>query len=206
MSRFSDDMAWIFSDMTFSKNTTAPPGTGWKPPSARLWRYTHPRLLPNRCATVSGSTNKVILVGRLGNDPKLTYMQSGQPVAEMSVATDESYKDRDGNKVDRVEWHRVKVFGKSAEFCGNYLGKGRLVYVEGKLVTRKWQAQDGSDRYSTEINVANIQALDRMPDRDGQQQDAPPRKASGGRGRQAQDEGDGPAFPSEASGMDSVPF
>ena len=164
---------------------------------------------------MAGSINKAILVGRLGNDPKLTYMPSGQPVAELSVATDESYKDRDGNKVDRVEWHRVKVFGKSAEFCGNYLAKGRLVYVEGTLRTRSWEDQQGQKRYMTEVVVTGpghtIQGLDSRGQGDGGQhegprQDAPRRQASGGRGRQAQDEGDGPAFPSEASGMDDVPF
>ncbi len=194
---------------------------------------------------MAGSINKVILVGRLGQDPKLTYMPSGSPVAEMSVATDESYKDRDGNKVDRVEWHRVKVFGKSAEFCGNYLAKGRLVYVEGTLRTRSWEDQQGQKRYMTEVVVTGpghtIQGLD---SRGGQAADAPmgdegfapqaPRRSfqGGGQGGGQQngprgggqqggprggqnaqrgnqpypDEDMGPAFPSEASGMDDVPF
>ena len=164
---------------------------------------------------MAGSLNRVMLIGRLGKDPELQYTQSGQPVCSMSLATDESYKDRDGNKVDRVEWHRVKVFGRSAEFCGNYLGKGRLVYVEGTLRTRSWEDQQGQKRYMTEVVVTGpshtIQGLDSRGQGDGGQhegprQDAPRRQASGGRGRQAQDEGDGPAFPSEASGMDDVPF
>ena len=165
---------------------------------------------------MAAGINKVILVGRLGQDPKLTYLPSGSPVAEMSVATDESYKDREGNKVDRVEWHRVKVFGRSAEFCNNYLSKGRLVYVEGTLRTRSWEDQQGQKRYMTEVVVTGpghtIHGLDSRGQGDsgqqqeGRRQDAPPRQASGGRGRQAQDEGDGPAFPSESSGFDDCPF
>lgn len=103
---------------------------------------------------MAGSLNKVMLIGRLGQDPKLTYLPSGNPVAELSVATDESYKDRDGNKVDRAEWNRVKVFGRSAEFCNNYLAKGRLVYVEGTLRTRSWEDQQGQKRYVTEVVVS----------------------------------------------------
>ena len=86
---------------------------------------------------MAGSLNKVLLIGRLGQDPKLSYLPSGQPVANFNVATDESFKDKDGNKVERTEWHRVAVYGKSAEFCANYLTKGSLVYIEGTLRTRK---------------------------------------------------------------------
>lgn len=164
---------------------------------------------------MAGSLNRVFLIGRLGNDPKLAYLPSGQPVAEMSVATDESYKDRDGNKVEKTEWHRVKVFGRSAEFCGQYLGKGRLVYIEGCLRTRKWQ-KDGQDHYSTEIVVSapghTIKALDRGQDRDdaaggqGERRDTPARNRGERRGNAAHDDDTGPAFPSEASGMDDVPF
>jgi len=173
---------------------------------------------------MAGSINKVILVGRLGQDPKLTYLPSGSPVAEMSVATDESFKDRDGNKVERTEWHRVKVFGRSAEFCNNYLSKGRLVYIEGTLRTRSWEDQQGQKRYMTEVVVTGpghtIQGLDSR----GQAAEAP-MGAEGGApqpGRRPQqggqrppqgaprqsypDEDLGPAFPSEASGMDDVPF
>ena len=82
------------------------------------------------------SLNKVMLIGRLGQDPQLAYTASGIPVVNFSIATDEGYTDRDGNKVDRTEWHRVVVFNKPAEFCANYLSKGRLVFVEGKLQTR----------------------------------------------------------------------
>ena len=93
--------------------------------------------------------NKVMLIGRLGRDPELRYTQSGSPVATLNVATDESYVDRDGNKVERTEWHRVSVFQRQAENCANFLAKGSLVYVEGSLQTRKWQDQNGQDRYTT---------------------------------------------------------
>ena len=83
--------------------------------------------------------NKVMIIGRLGRDPELRYTQSGSPVATLNVATDESYMDRDGNKVERTEWHRVSVFQRQAENCANFLTKGSLVYVEGSLQTRKWQ-------------------------------------------------------------------
>jgi single-strand DNA-binding protein len=106
------------------------------------------------------SLNKMMLIGRLGQDPQIVYMQSGTPVANLSIATDESYTDKDGNKVERTEWHRVVVFNRQAEFCGNYLTKGRLVFVEGKLRTRKWQDQQGQDRYTTEVVASRIQALD----------------------------------------------
>ena len=83
--------------------------------------------------------NKVMIIGRLGRDPELRYTQSGSPVATLNVATDESYMDRDGNKVERTEWHRVSVIQRQAENCANFLTKGSLVYVEGSLQTRKWQ-------------------------------------------------------------------
>ena len=106
------------------------------------------------------SVNKVIIVGRIGRDPEVRYTQSGQPVASLSVATDESYKDKHGNKVEATEWHNVTAWGKQAEFCGNYLAKGRLVYVEGKLETRKWTDKDGVEKYTTEIKAERVLGLD----------------------------------------------
>lgn len=105
--------------------------------------------------------NRVMVIGRLGSDPELRYTQGGQPVCSMRVATDESYTDKDGNRVERTEWHRAIVFQKAAEHCNQYLCKGSLVYVEGKLTTRKWQDQNGQDRYSTEIRADRVQFLDR---------------------------------------------
>ena len=117
--------------------------------------------------------NKVFLIGRLGQDPRLAYLPSGEPVVNLSLATDESYTDRDGNKIDRTEWHRVVAFNKPAEFASQYLQKGRLIFVEGKIRTRKWQDQQGQDRYTTEIVAYNVQALDRIPDELGQPADQP---------------------------------
>ena len=154
------------------------------------------------------SINKVILVGHMCADPKLSYLPSGASVAEFSVATNEKFKDRDGNQKETVEFHRVKVFGRSAEFCGKYLSKGRLVYVEGSIKTRSWDDQQGQKRYMTEVVVSgpghSVQALDRGQEQGERPQ---PRQASSGRGRpQGQDMDTGPAFPSEASGLDDVQF
>lgn len=110
------------------------------------------------------SLNLVQIIGRLGRDPELRYTSSGQAVCSLNVATDESYNDRDGNRVERVEWHRVSVFGKIAESCANYLAKGSLVYVEGNLTTRKWQDPNGQDRSTTEIKAKSVQFLDRRND------------------------------------------
>jgi single-strand DNA-binding protein len=100
------------------------------------------------------TVNKVILVGRLGRDPEIRTTASGNSVGNMRIATTERRKDRDGNWGDQTEWHTVVVFGKTAETAGRFLKKGRQVYVEGRLQTRKWQDKDGQDRYSTEV-VAN---------------------------------------------------
>lgn len=153
--------------------------------------------------------NKVMLIGRLGRDPELRYTQSGSAVANLNLATDESYTDRDGNKIERTEWHRVIVFQRQAENCAHYLAKGSLVYVEGSLQTRKWQDQQGQDRYTTEIKAQRIQFLDRRSDMPRDGQDMPdagnaPRRAA--RQSTPQEEDLGPAFPSEAGSMDEVPF
>lgn len=87
------------------------------------------------------SLNKVMIIGRLGREPELKYTQSGSPVCTFSVATDESYTDNSGQKVEKAEWHRIVVFQKAAENCSQYLAKGSLVFIEGKLETRKWQDQ-----------------------------------------------------------------
>ena len=105
--------------------------------------------------------NKVMLIGRLGKDPELRYTTSGSPIANLRIATDESYTDRDGNKVEQTEWHTVVAFQRLAENCQTYLKKGSLVFVEGSLQTRKWQDQQGQDKYSTEIKANRVQFLDR---------------------------------------------
>lgn len=103
--------------------------------------------------------NKVMIIGRLGRDPELKYTQAGVPVTSLNIATDESYLDKDGNKVDKAEWHKVILFNKQAENACTYLAKGSLVYVEGKLSTRKWQDKSGNDRYTTEILANTVKYL-----------------------------------------------
>ena len=115
--------------------------------------------------------NLVQIIGRLGRDPELRYTHTGSPVASLNIATDESYVDRDDNKVERTEWHRVLVFQRQAENCANYLRKGSLVYVEGSLQTRKWQDQNGQDRYTTEIKAQRVQFLDRREDGQGERRE-----------------------------------
>ncbi len=98
--------------------------------------------------------NKVILIGNLGKDPEVKYMPSGDAVANITLATSETWNDKSsGEKKEKTEWHRVVFFGKLAEVVGQYLKKGSKIYVEGKLQTRKWQGQDGQDRYTTEVVV-----------------------------------------------------
>ena len=152
--------------------------------------------------------NKVLLIGRLGRDPEQHWTANGAQVVTMSVATTESYTDRAGNRVEQTEWHRVVTFQRTASICAQYLTKGRLVYVEGKIQTRKWQDQQGQDRYMTEIKAQRVNFLDRKGDTNG-----PSGGQSGGR-QQGQRQGHppadyedlGPAFPSECSGMGDMPF
>ncbi len=156
---------------------------------------------------MAGSLNKVIIIGRLGQDPEVRYTQSGQAVTSLNIATDESYTAQDGHRVDKTEWHRASVWGKQAEFCGNYLSKGRLVMVEGSLQTRKWQDKQGQDRYSTEINARNVQALDSKQNSEGSMGGTPRGNQNYQQNQNFDQEEDlGPAFPSEASGMDDIPF
>ncbi len=103
--------------------------------------------------------NKVILVGNLGADPEMKYTPSGTPVCTFRLATSETFKDRDGNQQERTEWHRVVAWSKLAELCGQYLSKGRQVYVEGRLTTRSWDDQDGNKRYMTEVVARDVQFL-----------------------------------------------
>ncbi|MGH9426527.1 MAG: single-stranded DNA-binding protein, partial [Terriglobia bacterium] len=98
---------------------------------------------------MANSVNKVILVGRLGKDPELKYTQGGTPVVKFSLATDETWKDQSGEKQQRTEWHNVVAWRKLAEICGQYLNKGKLVYIEGKLQTRSWDDKEGHKRYTT---------------------------------------------------------
>jgi len=104
--------------------------------------------------------NKVIVIGNLGNDPETRYMPSGSAVTNLSVATNESWKDKQtGEQKERTEWHKVAMFGRLAEIAAEYLRKGSQVYIEGKLRTRKWKDQQGNDRYTTEIVADEMQML-----------------------------------------------
>jgi single-strand DNA-binding protein len=105
------------------------------------------------------SVNKVIIVGRLGQEPELKYTPSGAAVCNFSVATTEQWADKSGQKQERTEWHRVVVWGKLGELCNQYLAKGRQVFIEGSLQTRSWDAKDGTKRYTTEVNAKNVQFL-----------------------------------------------
>ncbi len=105
------------------------------------------------------SVNKVILVGNLGRDPEVRYMPNGDAVANFSIATTDSWKDKSGAKQERTEWHNIVMYRKLAEIAGEYLKKGRPVYIEGRLQTRKWQTKEGQDRYTTEIVAEVMQML-----------------------------------------------
>lgn len=117
--------------------------------------------------------NKVILIGNLGADPEIRYTQSGTAVATLSLATGRKWKDRDGNLQEETEWHRVIVWAQSAEYCNNYLSKGSKIYVEGRLQTRKWQDQNGNDRWTTEIIAQTVQNLTPRGDGGGRQEEPP---------------------------------
>lgn len=105
------------------------------------------------------SLNKVMLLGRLGQEPELRYTPSGQAVCNFSMATSEAWSDKSGQKQERTEWHRIVVWGKMGELCNQYLSKGRQVLIEGSLQTRSWEAKDGSKRYTTEIVAKNVQFI-----------------------------------------------
>jgi single-strand DNA-binding protein len=141
------------------------------------------------------SVNKVILIGNLGQDPELRNTNSGKAVTTMRMATTDVWTDQAGERQERTEWHSVVVWGRQAENCVQYLQKGRPVYVEGRLQTRKWQDRDGNDRYSTEIVADRVQFLGGRSDGDA------PRASSDSKD-------DVPSFPSqpEAGAGSDVPF
>jgi len=156
--------------------------------------------------------NKVILVGNLGNDPEVRYMPSGGAVANITVATSETWKDKNtGQKQDKTEWHRVVMFNRLGEIAGEYLKKGAKVYIEGKLQTRKWQDKNGQDRYTTEIVANEMQMLD---SRGGSGDFAPAQQFSGqqqGRPQQQSNNNNAPMAESVGAGDfsdfdDDIPF
>ena len=105
------------------------------------------------------SVNKVILVGRLGKDPEVRYSNNGNAITTFNLATSRVYKNKQGEKVDETEWHRCVSFGRTAEVCGEYLHKGSLIYIEGRLQTRDWEDKDGNKRWTTEIIIDNMRML-----------------------------------------------
>jgi single-strand DNA-binding protein len=137
------------------------------------------------------SVNKVILIGNLGRDPETRYMPDGGAITNISVATTDVWKDKNGEKQEKTEWHRVAFFGKLAEIAGEYLKKGSQVYVEGRLQTRKWQDKEGQDKYTTEVVADRMQMLGSRqgmggagagagagPDRDAGEREAAPAKGA----------------------------
>lgn len=149
--------------------------------------------------------NKVIIVGYLGNDPEIRTMPNGEPVANISVATSEVWNDKNtGERREATEWHRIILFRRLAEIAGQYLRKGSLVYVEGKLKTRKWQDQNGQDRYTTEIQADSLTMLGGRGDNSGSTGNVPNNPTGGGK-PQAQK----PATPAEPvvdNFDDDIPF
>jgi single-strand DNA-binding protein len=145
------------------------------------------------------SLNKVQLIGRLGKDPETRYMTNGEAVTNVSMATSETYKDKSGEKVEKVDWHNLVFYRRLAEVAGEYLKKGSELYIEGKIHTRKWQDKEGRDRYTTEIIVHEMQMLGSKPQGSGAQ---PAMRAPASR----------PAAPAQPSGgnfdnfEDDIPF
>lgn len=140
--------------------------------------------------------NKVILIGNLGRDPELRYTQGGQAVANFTLATTESITKRDGEREDRTEWHRIVAWGKLAEICGEYLSKGKQIYLEGRIQTREWEDKEGNKRWTTEIVARNMQMLGRRSEGTG-----------AGDPGEASEPSSGSSGPAEVSGNgDDIPF
>jgi single-strand DNA-binding protein len=142
--------------------------------------------------------NKVIIVGRLGKDPEVRTVGNGGTVAQLTVATSENWVDKEGQKQERTEWHRVVAWGKLGEICGKHLSKGRQVYVEGRLQTRSWEDQQGQKKYSTEIVASTVQFLGAA----GERSENTSRSNQNDFGGGAQDFGPEPSFDSS----EEIPF
>jgi single-strand DNA-binding protein len=125
------------------------------------------------------SVNKVILVGNLGKDPETRYMTSGEAVTNIRLATTDTWKDKAGEKQEKTEWHSIVFYGRQAEIAGEYLKKGRQIYVEGRLQTRKWQDKEGQDRYTTEIVADRMQMLGNREGGGGAPMGEPPERDRG---------------------------
>jgi single-strand DNA-binding protein len=138
--------------------------------------------------------NKVILIGRLGSDPEVRYTPSGVAVANFSIATSEEWKDKDsGERRERTEWHRIVAWRRLGEICGEYLSKGKQIYVEGRLQTRDWEDRDGNKRYTTEIIASDVQFL-------GTRDSSEPARPRGSSSTDIQ------GMPPQGPGDDDIPF
>ena len=148
---------------------------------------------------MGASVNKVIIIGNLGADPDLKYTPSNRPLCNLSVATNEVFKDKGGQRQERTEWHRVTVWGEQAEHCSKYLAKGRSVYVEGRLQTRSWDDKEGKKRYSTDIVAERVVFLGGGAGGAGGESGA---RRGGGRGGWNEESGAGgaPPEPNEPAG------
>ena len=120
------------------------------------------------------SLNKVMLIGRLGQDPEVRYTQSNTAVATLNLATNERYRDSNGEYQDKTEWHRVVAWGRTAEVCQQYLKKGSMIYVEGPLQTREWEDKQGQKRYTTEVKALQMTMLDSRGSNGGTMSEMPP--------------------------------
>lgn len=158
---------------------------------------------------MSASVNKAIILGNLGRDPEIRKTGDGRSVANLNLATSERWKDRDGNQQERTEWHRVVIFGGLADVAEKYLSKGDSVYLEGKVQTRKWQDNNGQDRYTTEVVVdqgGTMQMLGKRGGSGGGQQDTPPPAGPEDYGQAAAGNAKPTTISSDAPFDDDVPF
>ncbi len=142
---------------------------------------------------MASGLNKAILIGNLGKDPEIRYTPSGLGVANFNIATSETWTNKEGQKETRTEWHRIVAFGKLAEICGEYLSKGRQVYIEGRIQTRDWEDQSGVKRYTTEIVASQMLMLGSREFGDTSRSQSPPVP-------------DFPGVPDQGPGDDDIPF
>jgi single-strand DNA-binding protein len=159
-------------------------------------------MLKRKGQFMSQSLNKVILIGFLGDAPETRFTQQGKPVTKFSVAVNENWKDAQGTKQERVEWFRIVCFGRLAEVSGEYLQRGRHVYLEGRLQTRKWEDRQGEKRATVEVVASQMRILDRAPNNgDGSKAGEPPKAA------ESTDEHDNPFNEADnQNGTDEIPF
>lgn len=143
--------------------------------------------------------NKMQIIGRLGQDPETRHLQDGTSVTNISVATTEKWKSKDGSKQEKTEWHKIVFWGRLAEIAGEYLRKGSMAYIEGKLETRKWQDQSGNDRYTTEIKAHELKMLG---GNEGGERASSPRQQQNNAGAA----GNGGYQPSQDQFQDDIPF